>query len=345
MYGLFYENYSKYQNNSPLMKIKIFSLLFFSIFVFHAKAQYYFYNDKYVDNAITYEVGELTGPINSLTDIGGRPGKGEGGAKDFNIHNTYFCGGIYFGALYKHFLGLRIQGTNGMVGANDSSLVGSKSPGSIGRYNRNLSFRSPITEVSLLLDFYPVAFFKNFNTDFSPSLFSPYILGGVGYFHFNPQANLNGQWIDLRPLHTEGEGFAEYPNVKEYNLNQVNLSYGFGLAYEVSQRFNISLEYVSRILFTDYLDDVHGRYIDPAVFSKYLSGTQLADALILNDRGRPDALPADNTNHPGGIRGNPNDNDSYFSINLKVGYIFGREKINGRESKRSRRQYQSPLRF
>ena len=233
MYGLFYENYSKYQNNSPLMKIKIFCLLFFSIFVFHAKAQYYFYNDKYVDNAITYEVGELTGPINSLTDIGGRPGKGEGGTKDFNIHNTYFCGGIYFGALYKHFLGLRIQGTNGMVGANDSSLVGSKSPGSIGRYNRNLSFRSPITEVSLLLDFYPVAFFKNFNTDFSPSLFSPYILGGVGYFHFNPQANLNGQWIDLRPLHTEGEGFAEYPNVKEYNLNQVNLSYGFRLAYEV----------------------------------------------------------------------------------------------------------------
>lgn len=76
-----------------------------------------------------------------------------------------------------------------------------------------------------------------------------------------------------------------------------------------------------------------------------MSGTQLADALILNNRGRPDALPHDNTNHPGGIRGNPNDNDSYFTVNIKIGYTIGREKISGRESKRARRQYQSPKRF
>jgi len=326
------------------MKIKIPFFLILCIVAFQAKAQYYFYNDEYYDNDLTFEAGISSGPMNCLTDIGGRKGKGAAGFKDLNLNTTKFAGGIYFGALYKHFLGFRLEGTRGMVQAYDSLLKGVKSTAAIGRYNRNLSFRSPITEVSLLTEFYPIAFYKNFDPELPPSSLSPYILGGVGYFHFNPQANLNGQWIDLRPLHTEGEGFAEYPNSKEYNLNQINLSYGFGLAYEISAKFDIKIEYVSRILFTDYLDDVHGRYIDPSVFSKYLSGTQLADALILSDRGRPDALPNENTNHPGGIRGDPNDNDSYFSVNIKVGYIIGRQKISG-GNKRFRRQYSSPVRY
>jgi hypothetical protein len=199
--------------------------------------------------------------------------------------------------------------------------------------------------VSLIAEFYPVAFIKNFNPELPIGSFSPYILGGVGYFHMNPQANLNGKWINLQPLHTEGEGFAEYPESKQYSLNQVNLSYGLGLAYEISPKWDIKIEYISRILFTDYLDDVHGRYIDPSLFSKYLSGEQLTDALILNNRGRPDALPMQTTNHPGGIRGNPNDNDSYFSVNIKVGYIIGRQKISGGGNKRFRNQYKSPVRY
>ena len=326
------------------MKFKIPIFIFFCILSFHTKAQYYFYNDDYYDNDLTFEAGLSFGPMNSLTDIGGRKGKGAGGAKDLNIKNTTFSGGVYFSGLYKHFLGLRLEGTFGRVQSNDSLLKGVKST-AIGRYNRNLSFRSPISEISLLGEFYPIQFFKNFDPESPPTSFAPYILGGAGFFHFNPQANLNGQWIDLRPLHTEGEGFVEYPDSKEYSLNQLNLSYGLGLAYELSPRFDVKIEYVSRILFTDYLDDVHGRYIDPRVFYKYLTGTQLADALILNDRGRPDAKPNDNTNHPGGIRGNPNNNDSYFTINIKVGYIIGRKKISGSGSRRFRNQYKSPRLF
>lgn len=325
------------------MKIKILFFLILSIIAFQAKAQYYFYNDVYYDNEITFEAGISFGPMNSLTDIGGRKGKGASGAKDLNLKNTTFSGGIYFSALYKHFLGLRIEGTSGMVQSHDSLLEGVKSS-AIGRYNRNLSFRSPIREISLTAEFYPIAFYKNFDPNLPAGSFSPYILGGVGYFHMNPQANLNGQWINLQPLHTEGEGFEEYPDSRQYSLNQINLSYGLGLAYEISPKFNIKIEYLSRILFTDYLDDVHGRYINPAVFSKYLSGPLLTDALILNNRGRYDALPRENTNHPGGIRGNPNDNDSYFTINIKVGYIIGRRKISG-GNKHFRKQYQSPVRY
>lgn len=63
------------------MKIKIPCILLLCILTFHAKAQYYFYNNEYVDNAITFEAGVFTGAINSLTDIGGRKGKGKTGAK------------------------------------------------------------------------------------------------------------------------------------------------------------------------------------------------------------------------------------------------------------------------
>lgn len=326
------------------MKLKIPVFLVFCLISFSSEAQFYFYNDEYYDNPITFEAGISLGPMNSLTDIGGRKGKGSGGAKDLNIKNTTFSGGVYLSGLYKHFLGLRLEGTFGKVQSHDSLLVGVKST-AIGRYNRNLSFRSPISEVSLLAEFYPIQFFRNSNPDRPPTPFAPYILGGVGYFHFNPQANLDGQWVNLRPLHTEGEGFAEYPESKEYSLNQVNFSYGVGLAYELSPRFDLKIEYVSRVLTTDYLDDVHGRYVDPSVFYKYLSGSQLADALLLNNRGRPDAIPSDNTNHPGGIRGNPQNDDAYFTINIKVGFIFGRTKISGGGSRKFRNQYKSPRLF
>ncbi len=320
---------------TSFMKLKILFSLLLCVITLSIRSQSYFYNHDYYDKAITYEAGISVGPMNSLTDIGGRRGKGTTGPKDLNIKSTTLYGSIYASAIYKKFLALRLEGTIGKVQSNDSLLKGEQNNKAIGRYNRNLSFRSPIYEVTLTAEFHPIDFFSNFNSESYPSTFSPYIIGGVGYFHFNPQANLNGQWIDLRPLHTEGEGFAEYPDRKEYKLDQINIPLGVGIAYELLSRFNIRLEYITRVLFTDYLDDVHGRYIDPTIFSKYLTGTKLSEALILNNRGRADALPNDNTNHPGGIRGNPKNNDSYFSINFKIGYTFGREKISSGGGDRS----------
>lgn len=312
------------------MKYKIPFFLFVFIIALQAKSQFYFYNNGFYDNPVTYEAGICLGPMNSLTDIGGTPGYGQRGPKDLNIKSTTLFGSVYGMAVYKHFLALRLEATIGSVKSNDSLLAGIKSPNkAIGRYNRNLSFRSPIYEISLTAEFHPIDFFGNPNPDKNPSAFSPYLIGGVGFFHFNPQANLNGQWIDLRPLHTEGEGFAEYPGRKEYKLNQINVPLGIGLSYELSPKFNLRLEYINRVIFTDYLDDVHSTYIDPQLFSKYLTGNQLTYALILNNRVRSDAAPNATTARPGGRRGNPNNNDSYFTINFKVGFVFGRDNTSG----------------
>jgi hypothetical protein len=325
------------------MKFKFSFLLLFCILSLYSRAQFYFYNDEYYDNDVTFEAGFSLGPMNSLTDIGGRKGRGSSGAKDLNINSTALFGSIYVNALYRHYFALRVEGTLGRVQSHDSLLAGVKNT-AIGRYNRNLSFRSPIAEVALIGEFHPLDFINTFKEEPSSPSLSPYILAGVGFFHFNPQANLNGQWIDLQPLHTEGEGFAEYPDRPEYKLNQINIPYGIGIAYEVSPKINVRIEYISRKLSTDYLDDVHATYIDPSLFSKYLSGEKLQQALILNNRGRADALPNETTARPGSRRGNPNDNDSYFTLNLKVGIIFGRKKINSYRNP-FRNQYRSPLRF
>lgn len=302
------------------MKIKISLFLLVYLYSLHCGAQ-----RDYYDKPLTYEAGISFGPMNSLTDIGGRNGRGQRGPKDLNIKSTTIFGSLYGLASYKHFLAFRLEGTIGSIKSNDSLLKSTKiNQGAIGRYSRNLSFRSPIYELSLTAEFHPIDFFSTTDPEAYPPAFSPYLIGGVGYFHFNPQANLNGKWIDLQPLHTEGEGFAEYPNSKNYKLTKLNVPLGVGISYEASSSFNIRLEYINRITFTDYLDDVHGTYIDPALFQKYLTGANLTNALILNNRGRTDVLPSQTTARPGGRRGNPLNNDSYFTLNLKIGYVFGR---------------------
>lgn len=178
-------------------------------------AQQYFYNNDYYNTPLTFEAGISVGPMNSLTDLGGRAGRGKTGPKDLNLKSTTLFGSIYVSASYKDILALRLEGTVGRVKSNDSLLAkanaNGKSNASIGRYNRNLSFRSPIDEISLTAELHLLDLFRPFDPESFPPAFSPYLIGGVGFFHFNPQARLNSRWVDLQPLHTEGEGFAEYP--------------------------------------------------------------------------------------------------------------------------------------
>jgi hypothetical protein len=177
-------------------------------------------------------------------------------------------------------------------------------------------------------EFHPLFIFINWLIrDDEPPRFSPYVAAGMGVFSFNPQAKLGNNWIDLQPLSTEGQGFAEYPKREPYSLVQLNYSLGIGAKYELTKDINVRFEILDRILKTDYLDDLSERYIDPKLFPKYFSGIQLANALALNDR-RSKTNPEYPINPNGGqIRGNPKDKDAYFTCNLKLGITFGRERI------------------
>ncbi len=282
---------------------------------------YYYYNNKYYDNAVVFEIGGTFGVMNSFTDLGGKKGVGKSFIKDLRWKTARPSYGLYLMAMYKDVIGARLEGTFGQVMGYDSILK-KVAASTYGRYERNLSFKSKISELQLTFEIHPL-FFKEYDEDESPRL-SPYGVIGAGVYSFDPQAKLNGQWYALHPLHLEGQGFAEYPDRKVYQLTQLNLLGGLGLKYEINSMFNARLEFVHRFLFTDYLDDASTGFIDPSLFYKYLPANQAAIAQQLYNRTN-ELKPSDVVN-PVDQRGNPKNNDSYFTIQLKVGMMLGRQR-------------------
>ena len=290
----------------------------------NASAQYYFYDDDYYDNPIMFEVGASLGAMNCLTDIGGRKGIGKKFVKDLNLGKTQFTGGAFFAVTYKNAVALRLEYAFGKITASDNVLssVDVKDIARM-RYNRNTEFRSNISEFSLTTEIHPLFIFINYEErESDPPRYSPYLLAGVGYFSFNPQARLkNGNWVDLQPLSTEGQGFSKYTDVKPYKLQQINFPVGLGIKYELSRMFNVRGEFMYRVTTTDYLDDVSTVYSDPTWYSDYFTGSKLANALEMRDR------QITYITGPGGKRGSPKQKDAYFSFNLKLSLSLGRERI------------------
>jgi hypothetical protein len=223
---------------------------------------------------------------------------------------------------YNEAITGRIEATFGEVVGYDSILKPVASS-TFGRYERNLSFKSRISEFQLGIEVHPL-FFKSYDDDEEPPRLSPYAVGGIGYFSFDPQAKLNGQWYSLQPLSTEGQGFKEYPDRKPYKLSQVNFSMGLGLRYELNSLLRFRVELLHRILTTDYLDDVSTDYIDPILFYNYMPANRAAVATKLYNR-KPELNPSDAT-FTGDQRGDNTDNDSYFTIQFKIGMTLGRSR-------------------
>lgn len=271
------------------------------------------------------EIGFVTGPMVFLGDLGGHAGKGTTFIKDYNMNTTKMSVGAY-GALYPaQWLGFRLSANFGSVEGSDANIK-PKGGDEDTRFERNLDFRSNIVEGTLMAEFYPTVFLEDDPDDITARL-RPYGLLGVGVFHFNPQGTYRNPatgdtyWVDLRPLHTEGEGFPEYPDRKEYSLTQLNIPMGAGIKYFFSETVNVSFEIVHRKLFTDYLDDVSKTYIDPSLFYKYLSPSQAAIAVAVSNK----APQGYNTPgyEPGNKRGDPTQNDAYFTMQFKMGIRIG----------------------
>jgi|694.fasta_scaffold32791_3 hypothetical protein len=127
--------------------------------------------------------------------------------------------------------------------------------------NRNLSFRSPVVEGAFGVEF-------NYMNYATGRLFgerywcTPYMIVQLSVFYFNPQAELNGQWYELQPLGTEGQG-TSLSNRSTYSRVQVSMPLGLGFKFNIHKKVQVSLEYGMRLTFTDYLDDVRGSYVDP----------------------------------------------------------------------------------
>jgi hypothetical protein len=269
------------------------------------------------------DLGFEIGPSFFLGDLGGNLGDGKRFVKDLNFPSTRYFLGVTGTMRPASWLGIRGGLNLGQLYGNDASTTG-EDFASKGRRERNLDFRTNIFEAQLVFEFYPTDFL--IPGDDLPRL-RPYVVGGVGIFHFNPQGsytNAAGQttWVDLRPLHTEGEGFAPdaqdgqvYP--AQYTLWQPNIPFGIGARYDLSDKVAISAELLDRFTFSDYIDDVSGQFVqDTTQFYKYLPPATAALAVkMANKSGLP--ITAFST------RGDPKDNDSYFTFTIRISIKFG----------------------
>jgi Domain of unknown function (DUF6089) len=183
---------------------------------------------------------------------------------------------------------------------------------------RNLAFETKITELSAVAEYYLFNLYDR--------RYSPYFFGGLAVFHFNPYAfDANHQQTYLKPLSTEGEGIAGYPDRKPYSLTQLAIPYGGGIKFAVNDNLRIGLEIGFRKLFTDYLDDVSKNYIDPAD----LLAAKGQKAVDMSYRG--DEVPGGNPNYPSKTdqRGNPKSKDFYYFTGIHLTYRLGGGNSSG----------------
>ncbi|MCG2613889.1 hypothetical protein LZZ85_06335 [Terrimonas sp. NA20] len=276
-----------------------------------------FYNTWFYNYNWVWEGGAGAGFMNCLTDLGGRKGNGGRFLKDIDWRSTKPAVSAYLTATYKDVLSLKLDHQSGNISAADSVLKRTD-PDPGGRYGRNLHFRSRIHEWQLSVETHPL--FWKLTDESEIPFWSPYILAGISLFSFDPEAKIGGTWHKLHPLRLEGQGFSEYNGRKPYRRKQLSIPLGVGLRYETGPLFNVKLELSYRILFTDHLDDVSTSYIDATLFATYLDASQAEVAKHLYNR--MGEIQPGRSFSVGEQRGSDKNNDAYFSILLKLGYVF-----------------------
>jgi hypothetical protein len=287
-------------------------------------------------NAMNYYGDLAPKPSKFSTDIGfTRPAIGVSFSHRFGPRYT-LTGSFMYGTL---------------TGSDSESADKSDAESGVFRYYRNLSFRNRIKELSVVAAF---DLFENQATYISRVQWTPYAFVGIAVFHHNPQAkapdvDLNGnplpeggEWVDLRPLGTEGQ-YSELletdvnHGIKPYKLIQPAIPFGIGARFRLNEVLDLSAEIGFRYLFTDYIDDVSQNYVDLGVFDNELAramsyrsneGTVNSTANVRPITARNgvtyNVIDGFGHEHKDSFRGHSNDKDVYMVTTFRLTYIMGK---------------------
>ena len=171
---------------------------------------------------------------------------------------------------------------------------------------RNLNFETVIKEWNLLAEYNLF--------DLNEHRVTPYLFAGLAIFHFNPYSyDSTGRMVYLRPLSTEGEGLAQYPNRKPYALTQLSIPFGGGIKFRINDHVVLAYEIGMRKTFTDYLDDLSTTYVDQATLLAARGPEAVEMAYRGNEVKGGGAYPAD-----GSVRGGPKWKDWYYMSGIRV---------------------------
>jgi len=257
------------------------------------------------------EFGIMGGTSHYLGDLSPK-------ANRFSTGKTHLMGGAFLKYNINNFVAVRLGGNYGKLSADDAkSNIES-------RRIRNLSFESKLIEGSLIAEF-NIFGYQPYNL---ARPFSPYIFAGVAFFNFKPKADLGGDTFELQPLGTEGQGLAEFPDRKFYQLTQFSIPLGVGVKYALTDQLNIGLEIGVRKTFTDYIDDV--------------SSNSYVDEVLLAENRGPETVAL--ANRSGGLlsanarRGNPDNDDFYLISGITVSYNFLDNGLVGSRKRGKRRK-------
>ncbi len=240
------------------------------------------------------------------------------GSSDYSKFSVSLGGGIanYYGDLIKKRINLTQFGASLSAGAQYAfspriaarfdlsyeKLQGSDNK-SGGAYpnSRGLSFKSNVFDFSLAAEFTVL--------DLNKFPISPYVSAGVGVLVFDPYAydGVTGKRQYLHDLNTEGQGLPGYGS--SYSRSALEFPLGAGLKFRANDNLTLALDFNYRITRTDYLDDVSSnRYPDKALLDT-------RNPITANYTWRGSGPYPTN---PSLSRGNPNNNDGFFTTQLKL---------------------------
>lgn len=247
----------------------------------------------------------------------------------------------------------------GRLTGDDFASADPNDPGAINRYIRNLSFRNDIIDFSVMSQFY---IFKNYLDFRQRKYFNIYLNGGISIFYHNPKGKVpdfkisgerypnSGEWVTLRSLGTEGQ-FSEFYDNNPYRNIQFSIPFGGGFNFRLSDRLDFSFEINYRILLTDYIDDVSGKYVDLGALdgdmAKSMSDRSREEYAVMTGKERDYELILSNTDpvtytskydgnryivfqgygqESSGARRGGSSNDTYIVTSFKISYILNKSK-------------------
>lgn len=185
------------------------------------------------------------------------------------------------------------------------------------RVARNLDFRAQNWEATAMIEYY---WFPVKLPNIHRSLWNPYIFAGIGMSTNNPETQLDGKWVDLRPLQLENNPYERYI---------ITFPMGLGLKYKINVYMDLFLEGNYRFTLTDYMDDISAYnigefYLD--LVDDYVTGNNpdrlrlaVRNPDFLDDNGFPDVDKI--LKNGGRIRrgsGLTHRYDGYMTVNLGV---------------------------
>ncbi len=316
-----------------LKTLMLCAIMFALCDVNHAQAQYD------LDYGLAFGTGHYLG------DVGGKAATRQDFFYDLHFNSSRFSSHAFVRYRLNKYITLRGQIGTTMIGEDDAKSV------ALGRAMRNVHFRNFVNELSARGEFH---FYTN------PHIFSKvgkfhlglqaYALAGLTGFSHAPQAKLDrdaaefhflsgrittepnlfdyDRWYDLRSEQTE---------IDTYGKLGLALPLGLGTMVTINNDIRVGLEFVWNLTTSDFLDDVSRTYNNPALMSDLgivlscPASAELYAQLHGSPRDGDDTYatidgpwgyrtPSEGV--PERIRGNPDKNDTYGSLQLTVAKVI-----------------------